>query len=48
MSKKNGSDNNIVPNLKNYPSQSILQPYQRQNVVQLSYQLLKKMLLQLL
>ena len=30
---------------KNYPSQSILQPYQRQNVVQLSYQLLKKIVI---
>ena len=48
MSKKNGSDNNIVPNLKKLPLAEYFAAYQRQNVVQLSYQLLKKMLLQLL
>ena len=49
MSKKNGSDNNIVPNLKKLPLAEYFAALPKaENVVQLSYQLLKKMLLQLL
>ena len=48
MSKKNGSDNNIVPNLKKLPLAEYFAALPKAERRPVSYQLLKKMLLQLL